>query len=230
LEHLGQIKLGKLIDSVFAVHPKNGWRAGWGVNTAGKLPEKGMSANIYLDQLNVDEWEKWVGKNLPEDPKTSKIKTAPSITSFNAYIGKLRVADKNLSQMKVQANYRDSFWQAQLDSPIAVGQVQWRSAQADLPQGKLTARLQKLIIEKSSTGEAVTKSINSRAQKIPAMDVIVEQFTFNQHDYGKMQLLANNDKNDWRIDKLTLKTADGSFWALGTPQARKEPRSHPTEC
>ncbi len=224
-EHIGQIKLGKLIDSVFAVHPKNGMRAGWGVNTAGKLPEKGMSANIYLDQLNIDEWEKWLSKNLPEDTKSSKTKATPFITSFNAQIGKLRIADKNLSQMKLQANYRDNSWQAQLDSPIAVGQVQWRPAQADLPQGKLTARLQKLIIEKSSTGEAVTKSINSRAQKIPAMDVIVEQLTFNQHEYGKMQLLANNDKNDWRIDKLTLKTADAQLEASGRWELPKQGKS-----
>ncbi len=224
--HLGLLKIGKLIDAPFAIDKNNQLKAGLGINTPGTIPSQGISLNANLAQLNVDEWEKWLSKYVPEKSRASKgKKESPLINSFTASIAQLKLSDKDFRDIKLSGGFQDDLWQASINSNIATGSVQWRPARADLPQGKLTARLQKLIIEKSTTGEAVTKSINNKIQKLPALDIIADQLVFNNHDYGKLQLIGSNDKNDWKIDKLTIKTADALLEATGRWELPKQSKS-----
>ncbi|MFM6921632.1 MAG: hypothetical protein ACKOXZ_02710, partial [Polynucleobacter victoriensis] len=142
-------------------------------------------------------------------------KSAIQLNAVSAYIKNLRVADRDLKDVSILATHDEDLWHASINSSLAIGLVQWRSATAGLPQGKLTARLQKLTIENSSSGETITKSINQRIQKIPALDIQSDQFILNGQPYGKIELLANNDKNDWKIEKLSLKTEDAEVKITG---------------
>ena len=110
--------------------------------------------------------------------------------------------------------------------------MQWKSARAGFPQGKLTARLQQLVIENAESGDTVTKSVNKRIQKIPALDIQSDELIFNNKSYGQMELIASNDKNDWKIEKLSLKTADAQINATGRwilPKETKQLNAGKTE-
>ncbi|MEO0047745.1 MAG: hypothetical protein RLZZ410_704 [Pseudomonadota bacterium] len=222
-KHSGFLKIGKLIDAPFAIDKNNQLRANLGINTPGSMPSNGVSLNANLAQLNVDEWEKWLSKYAPEQSRASNgKKESPLINSFTASIGQLKFSDKVFKDIKLSGSFKDDFWQANINSNIATGSIQWRPARVDLPQGKLTARLQKLIIEKNTTGEAVTKSINNKIQKLPALDIVADQLVFNNHDYGKLYLIGSNDKNDWKIDKLSIKTPDALLEASGRWELPKQ--------
>jgi uncharacterized protein (TIGR02099 family) len=218
-ETVGQLKISKLIDANFVFKDKSDLRLGIGINTPGYVPSKGITSTIVFENLDTSVWQNWLSKNFPESTSTAKNQTqkkaALQLNAISAYIKNLRVADRDLKDVSILATHDEDLWHASINSPLATGLVQWRSATPGLPQGKLTARLQKLTIENSSSGETITKSINQRIQKIPALDIQSDLFVLNGQPYGKIELLANNDKNDWKIEKLSLKTEDAEVKITG---------------
>ena len=222
----GQFKVGKLIDAKFVFGDKQKLRLGVGINTPGYVPQKGFSSAIVLDQLDVSVWQGWLDKNFPESPKKASANAAPSsdfdVDTISANIKNLKLADKSFKNVAIQATHDKEQWHASIQSPVAKGLVQWTSARAGFPQGKLTARLQQLVIENAESGDTVTKSVNKRIQKIPALDIQSDELIFNNKSYGQMELIASNDKNDWKIEKLSLKTADAQINATGKWTLPKE--------
>ena len=218
-EIIGQLKIGKLIDANFALKEISDLRMGIGINATGYVPSKGITSTVVLDTLDTAVWQNWLEKHFPDQPNNAKNQTSKKsnlqLDAISAYIKKLIVADRDLTNVSILATHDEDLWHASVNSSLAIGLVQWRSSTSGLPQGKLTARLQKLTIENSSSGETITKSINQRIQKIPALDIQADQFILNGQPYGKIELLANNDKNDWKIEKLTLKTEDAEVKITG---------------
>ena len=237
----GQLKVGKLIDAKFTSSTTKKLSLGLGINAPGYIPQKGFSSTIVLDQLDVSAWQNWLDKNFPESPKQAStnatIKSAtPSsdleIDTISAKIKNLKLADRSFKDVAIQATHDKEQWQASIQSPVAKGLIQWKSARAGFPQGKLTARLQQLVIENTESGDTLTKGVNKRIQKIPALDIQSDELIFNNKSYGKMELLASNDKNDWKIEKLFLKTADAQINATGRwilPKETKQLNAGKTE-
>ncbi len=222
----GQLKVGKIIDTNFVFGANQPSRIGLGINAPGYVPQKGFSSTILLDQLDVSTWQSWLDKNFPESPKQANTNVAPSsdfeIDTVSAKIKNLKLADRSFKDIAIQATHDKEQWHASIQSPVAKGLIQWKSARAGFPQGKLTARLQQLVIENTESGDTITKGVNKRIQKIPALDIQSDELIFNNKSYGKMELLASNDKNDWKIEKLFLKTADAQINATGRWTLPKE--------
>lgn len=215
----GQLKVGKIIDTKFLSGANQKVRLGLGINAPGYIPQQGFSSTIVLDELDVSAWQNWLDKNFPESSKKTNNNTAPSsdfdVDTVSANIKNLKLADRSFKDIAIQATHDKEQWHASIQSPLAKGLIQWKSARAGFPQGKLTARLQQLVIENTESGDTLTKGVNKRIQKIPALDIQSDELIFNNKSYGKMELLASNDKNDWKIEKLSLKTADAQINATG---------------
>jgi uncharacterized protein (TIGR02099 family) len=232
----GQLKVGKIIDAKFLSSANQKVRLGLGINAPGYIPQQGFSSTIVLDVLDVSAWQNWLDKNFPESPKQVSVNPATrsdfDIDTVSAKIKNLKLADRSFKDVAIQATHDKEQWHASIQSPVAKGLVQWKSARAGFPQGKLTARLQQLVIENTESGETLTKGVNKRIQKIPALDIQSDELIFNNKSYGKMELLASNDKNDWKIEKLFLKTADAQINATGRwilPKETKQLNAGKTE-
>ena len=222
----GQLTIGKVIDAKFISSATQKLSLGVGINTPGHVPQKGFSSTIVLDQLDVSAWQGWLDKNYPESPKQAGTITSSNsdfdIDTISASIKNLKLADRSFKDVSLQATHDKEQWHASIQSPVAKGLIQWKSARAGFPQGKLTARLQQLVIENAESGDTVTKGVNKRIQKIPALDIQSDELIFNGKSYGKMELLASNDQSDWKIEKLSLKTVDAQINATGRWTLPKE--------
>ena len=232
----GQLKVGKIIDAKFASSATQKFSLGVGINTPGYVPQKGFSSNIVLDELDVSAWQSWLEKNFPESSKPASANTSSNsdfdVDTVSANIKNLKLADRSFKDVILQATHDKEQWHASIQSPLAKGLIQWKSAQAGFPQGKLTARLQQLVIENAESGDTITRGVNKRIQKIPALDIQSDELVFNGKSYGKMELLASNDKNDWKIEKLSLKTVDAQINATGRwilPKETKQLNAGKTE-
>jgi uncharacterized protein (TIGR02099 family) len=232
----GQLKVGKIIDAKFASSATQKFSLGVGINTPGYVPQKGFSSNIVLDELDVSAWQSWLEKNFPESSKPASANTSSNsdfdVDTVSANIKNLKLADRSFKDVILQATHDKEQWHASIQSPLAKGLIQWKSAQAGFPQGKLTARLQQLVIENAESGDTITIGVNKRIQKIPALDIQSDELVFNGKSYGKMELLASNDKNDWKIEKLSLKTVDAQINATGRwilPKETKQLNAGKTE-
>ena len=212
-EHAGTIKIAKLLETRFAIKDDQDARVGFGVNTQASVPVKGTSANLVFESIDLDAWQKWSEKNYPDTPGKSVGKNP--IDSVSARFQQAKFYDQELSNITLTATHDKDLWQANITSSMATGTIQWRAAQIGLPEGKLTGNLKRLVIQNDSASDTLAKQLNNRIQKIPAVDITAEELIFNDKHFGKMELIANNDKNDWRIDKLTLKTRDAQANATG---------------
>ena len=222
-EHSGNLKIAKLLETRFAIKDDQEARVGFGVNTQASIPLKGTSANLVFESIDLDAWQKWFEKNYPESPGKSTGKNP--IDSVSARFQQAKFYDQELSNITLVATHDKDLWQANISSSMATGTIQWRAAQIGLPEGKLTGNLKRLVIKNDSASDTLAKELNNRIQKIPAVDITAEELIFNDKHFGKMELIANNDKNDWRIDKLTLKTRDAQANATGKwilPKAGKK--------
>ncbi len=232
----GQLKIGKIIDAKFLSSANQKVRVGLGINSPGYIPQQGFSSIIILDVLDVSAWQNWLDKNFSESPKQVNTNLSKNlefdIDTVSAKIKNLKLSERSFKDVAIQATHDKEQWHASIQSPVAKGLVQWKSARAGFPQGKLTARLQQLVIENTESGDTLTKSVNKRIQKIPALDIQSDELIFNNKSYGKMELLASNDKNDWKIEKLFLKTADAQINATGRwilPKETKQLNAGKTE-
>jgi uncharacterized protein (TIGR02099 family) len=215
-EHIGTLKIEKLLEAKFAYKEAFPLRISLGINSPATLPTQGFSSTIVLDKLDLEAWQNWSNKFLPDSSANAPKKSnGIQLNTLSASIGSVKIADKELKDITLSATHDQDLWHASINSSLAVGLVQWRSPQAGLPQGKLTAKLQKLMIDNDSSSETIARNINQRIQKIPALDIQSDQLIVNGKAYGKMELLASNDKNDWKIEKLNLKTADAKLTAHG---------------
>ena len=208
-------------------------RIGLGINSPANVPAKGFSTNIALDKLDLEAWQNWSDKYLSDASiDTTKKPNRLQLNTLSAYIGSVKMADQEFKNVTLSATHDQDLWLASINSSLAVGLLQWHTPKAGLPQGKLTAKLQKLIIENEAASETITKSINKRIQKIPALDIHSEELIVNGKSYGKVDLLASNDKNDWKIEKLNLTSNDAKLSAHGKwslPKQGKIPSQGKTE-
>ena len=228
-EHLGIFKIDKLLETKFIYKDASPLRISLGINSSVNMPTQGVSSTIVLEKLDLEAWQNWADKYLTDHSNTSSKKSnALQLNTLSASIGSVKIADKEIKNITLSATHDQDLWHASINSSLAVGLIQWKLPQTGLPQGKLTAKLQKLVIENEASTETIAKNINQRIQKIPALDIQSEQLIINGKGYGKLDLLASNDKNDWKIEKLHLISSDAKLMAQGKwILPRQDKRSSP---
>jgi uncharacterized protein (TIGR02099 family) len=241
-----RLKVGNLLEAHYVRSLKN---SHWVVDSAAvavnaTMPElkQGVSLNLVSPQLNLDAWSSilvaptqvtQVSKVSTATPMpTSNISAAAvsaneiaqyfNVTSFSAQTQELIALGKKMHQVVFGASNQGSLWQANFDSRQASGHVAWEEAPNEF--GKLTARLSRLQIPKSSTAEVGDLlSGKNTTKQIPSIDLIVEHFELLDLKLGSLELQARNFNSqvaseagrDWRIQKLNLKNEDAELNASG---------------
>ncbi len=147
-----------------------------------------------------------------------------SIAGAELTIQKLDVFGHSMNGLRVNARNQDGVLTAQLAAREINGEVSWQSA----GQGKLVARLRNLNLGKDdsgSTGERVKKETeamaepatgqNSTGTEFPALDLAVDELTWNDKQLGKMELLARQHGPDWLLERMRITNPDGELTADG---------------
>ncbi len=62
-----------------------------------------------------------------------------------------------------------------------------------------------------------------RRRDLPAVDVVVDRFTLNTHDLGRVEVVAARADANWRIDKLSVSNEDGALTGKGSWRTGTEP-------
>jgi uncharacterized protein (TIGR02099 family) len=243
-----RLRVGSLLEARYLRSLKNDhWvvdAAAVAVNAPMPDLKPGVSLNLISPQFNLDAWASILSApsqaaetNLPaassEFPRAIKLEKVTNtlaqyvdVTSFSAQTQELTAMGKKMHQVLFGASNQGTLWQANFDSRQASGYLTWEESPNEF--GKLTARLSRLQIPKSSTAAVgdLLAGKNSTKQ-IPSIDLIVENFDLFDMKLGALELQARNLNNqtnksmndagrDWRIQKLNLKSDDAELNANGT--------------
>jgi uncharacterized protein (TIGR02099 family) len=167
-----------------------------------RLPEKGVLIYGSAAALDFDGWRAvfagGAGSGRSPLPVSVELKAA-----------RVDLLGKRLQNVAVRGNGEAAGWSAVVDADELAGQLSYRAEGA----GRLVARLLHLSIPPVTPGS--TASAPLRAKELPALDVAAERFNLRGKDLGRLELVTVPDGTDWRIDKLSLSSADATLDAKG---------------
>jgi uncharacterized protein YhdP len=173
-----------------------------------RLPERpGLLIYGALPALDADRWLPLFGggQNAPGFEQH-----ADSIAvALDLKIGTLDAYGKRIHDLALRADLADAGWSAVVQSEEIAGDASFRSDGG----GKLIARLTQLRVPGDSPG--VKPQDGSRTKDWPSVDLIAERFVYKNKELGRIELVAQREGADWRIDRIALVNPEASVSGKG---------------
>ena len=179
-----------------------------------QLPEKGLAVSMSAKALDLDAWQKIIDADAMD---ASDAKGAGSSSSFvpdsvSLQTGDLLVRGMRWSDVDLQAVGSKRQWKIQLNSRQAAGVIAWDGE----GNGRLGMRLNRLVIDQfpSPSGSAPSEA----TRKLPALDVVADEFSVRQLRFGRLELQASNDGATWNLNRIQVSNPAGTFTGKGSWQ------------
>ena len=194
---------------------KEGWRltrGGVGVFTPPVPVRNGLRLDLKLQTLDLDAWQpRLAALSSGEDGR-------PLLRTLNIQAAEVLGFGYALHDVNAQADAYDGGWLGRVDSREAQGGFDW----LDRGAGRLEARLARLHLDSSAAQKDAAAAVADEPQRdeapprrLPALDIVAEQFALGARDFGRLTLRAQNDDGVWNLERLDLDNPDGSLHANG---------------
>lgn len=227
--------LGDGVNALFERAPSEGGasyfaRGTLGINRPASLPERGLSLNASLPELDLDAWEK-VSDGF--SPPAGKGKAAPrpmlpAAERVSLAAGVLHSGGYTLNDLTLYATRPGpAQWRVDLQSKQAAGSLEWREASGAIA-GQITARLKHLSLGGEGDTNKADEALSSGndLSDIPAIDLQAKEFLLYGKNLGELQVLGTNLERgrQWRLDKLSIVNEAASLNATGSWRLEGETR------
>jgi uncharacterized protein (TIGR02099 family) len=161
-----------------------------------------------LDLVDADAWQGLLSGGSGDSQLT--------LAGVDLQIGILDVSRRRFHDLKVDASLQDAGWQATLAGREVAGQISWTSD----GDGKLAARLSKLVLPPVTTEIQAGKPGGGVEQRLPSVDLISDSFTYEGKDLGRLAVLAQPETSGWQLRRLEIANPESKFvmhgrWAIG---------------
>lgn len=187
-------------------------RTGVGLNQPARLPERnGLLLSGNLPALNLDAWlpvALMADGSPPAAPAgTAALPATPFTASFDLRLGALDIYGKRISNVVMRAGADPRGWQANVTASEIAGDLGYRSE----GRGKLTARLSYFTPPPDAPGARAA----SASVEYPAVDLVAERFSYRGKQLGRVEVIAQNEGANWRIERLASLNPEGVFTGKG---------------
>lgn len=172
-----------------------------GVPEAPPMPERGVALAAALGSIDGDAWRRLLAS------RGGAGGAPPPVDSIKLRAAEMTVFGQKLKDLDLNANLREGLWQAQVASRELNGTLSWRSQ----GRGRLVARLKELALAEVQAEPARSTVEDAELKELPGLDVSAEAFKLRGKLLGSLELVAVNQAELWRIERLALVTPDGSF-------------------
>lgn len=113
-------------------------------------------------------------------------------------------------------------WHAQVQADQTRGRISYREPRAGLDNGRLQARLSRLVLPPAEV-ERVTGLLDDAPASVPALDIQVEQFELRDKPLGRLVVQATNrpvtvggtTRTEWQLSQLELANPEATLQATG---------------
>ena len=201
------------------------------------LPETGVTANVAVDHLNVNEWLALVPATDTSPTKpTASVKTKPGDTRqpqppvWQSYlptrmglkVNTLIADDRRLHQVLAGGTREGDRWQANIDATELNGYLAFRQSFNGQP-GQLFARLSRLNLPSSSAND-VEALLEAPPASLPALDIVVNALELRGKKLGRIEVEAVNTQAtksnaagsaEWHLKKFNIQLPEGTFKGTG---------------
>lgn len=139
---------------------------------------------------------------------------------FSIVADELMSMDTWLSNVSLSGSRENNSIEADITSDQMTGHIKWINSNVRQLEGKLVARLKSMNVMPSSVKKASDMSGRENVRRIPALDIIADDFVIFGKHLGKTEIVANNVNfhggREWRINKLKITNPDGILDASGS--------------
>jgi len=200
-----------------------------GAATGSERPARaGVFVRGNLPELDLDAWLALYGKEklrLSGGEDTASSVPALMMNGVDLDVGAFVAMGRVMHDFHVTAQRAGADWQLAMKGPEVEGKATWRGPSAELPNGRMMARLTRFV--RPGPGElhpvrTEPEPTSSAANPWPELDIVSDTFISKGRDLGKLELVAKPAGSDWRIERLALANDDGRIDADGWWRVRGE--------
>jgi uncharacterized protein (TIGR02099 family) len=160
--------------------------------------------------IDVDAWQGVFA--IPHGARTAPAEDQGLLLrGIDMKLDRAHYLGREFRQMGARLERTASQWAGTLESPLVSGSVQWTLG----GKGRLVAKLDRLSIQEPSATSGAVDTPQVNDSELPSLDVTAERFDFTGHWLGKLELRAEPDGDDWRIDKLDIVNEHTKFRSSG---------------
>jgi uncharacterized protein (TIGR02099 family) len=202
---------------------RGGIRVGTAPGESESAQEQGVTANINLASVNFDAWEEVLGRTTAGSAAAGNPSLGYLPTVMAVRAKELTLAGRTLHNVVVGGSRDGLTWRGNVDATELNGYVEYRQS-AGAGAGQLHARLARLMIA-ASAAKDVEALLDEQPDKLPALDVVVDDFDLRGKKLGRLEIDALNrgagtvaregGVREWRLNKLNLSMPEASFSATG---------------
>jgi uncharacterized protein (TIGR02099 family) len=207
---LAEVSLGKVLNGRLQLRDDGKGlaveRAGIGVGELGvPLPDRpGVFVSVSQPALDLDRFLALHGEDASGAPSFQV--AAISVRSPEVIVGGKLFHDVQARLLQSQP----ARWQVSVNAREVSGEV----AYASDGKGAVVARL-KHLIHPDPAPASVEASARHTLETLPAIELTAERYVFEARELGRLDVRAVNERNGWRVDRLTLESAECRFNATG---------------
>jgi len=205
------------------------WQGGMAAPSALMLPASGMSAQVQLPLVDVDAWLPVV-RQLQADARHASGGGGDTVEAYLPRSLAIKTASLQLKHRTLRdvagtlVHPAPDVWRAQIDSRQAAGQIEW-APDASGAGHKLVAHLTRLSIPNTDVqafeDQAAEQLASDTPNRLPAVDLVVDQFEWRGLSLGKLDVQANNRAvvgdavPEWRLHRFQMTTPEAQLQAQG---------------
>src|SRR6185503_5347713 len=165
-----------------------------------------------LDYADLDAWQALFPGSHVDEAAPPQEESGLVLRGIDLKLARTRYWGREFRDVAANLERDGSRWSGTLLSPRVSGYVQWVWA----GRGRLTAKLERLAIADPTPGAApAPEAAKQPAKDLPALDITAQKFDFKDHWLGALDLKAEPDGDDWRIDRLDITTGHATFHSTG---------------
>ena len=161
-----------------------------------------------LPALDVDAWQEVFAS--ARTPAGDADAGAPvELRGMDLRLARVRFLGRDFTSLAARLERAERQWSGKLESPLVAGEVAWNPE----GRGQVVAKLERLAIPEAAAQPPRPQP--AQPADLPTLDVSAERFDFRGKHFGRLQLKAANEGDDWRIEKLDIEAPHSAFSSTG---------------
>jgi uncharacterized protein (TIGR02099 family) len=156
-----------------------------------ELPRRGVLLAIKTPRVDIDAWQQIIGGGNGSAGGGSSI---AGIDQIDLRIDELRGFGRALHALQLSGRHEGETWKLNLNCAEATGHADWTSS-AD--GDRFSVRLARLNIPDASGPRPAAAVAADPAQRLPAIDLIIDRLQWQGRELGRLQAHAGNAQGIW---------------------------------